>query len=184
VARITVEDCLENEQNRFELILRASKRARQLALTNSEPLVPADNDKPTVIALREIAKGLVNETFFKEQELAKERAEERRLLESAQPQVQEVTTTISAASQHIASGGRPLLDSHSTANFEATNVSAPVFQTSQPPTTTFSLQAQKHAIIANQPTTTLSVMANKAQNKPELDANEDKSDNEEDNSND
>jgi DNA-directed RNA polymerase subunit omega len=62
MARITVEDCLENVENRFELVLVASKRARQLALTNTDPLVPPDNDKPTVIALREIAAGLMTKT--------------------------------------------------------------------------------------------------------------------------
>ena len=59
MARVTVEDCLENVINRYELVLLASKRARQIVLV-SEPLVPPDNDKPTVIALREIAENLVN----------------------------------------------------------------------------------------------------------------------------
>ena len=59
MARVTVEDCLENVINRYELVLLASKRARQIAL-GSEPLVPPDDDKPTVIALREIAENLVN----------------------------------------------------------------------------------------------------------------------------
>ena len=59
MARVTVEDCLENVINRYELVLLASKRARQIAL-GSEPLVPPDDDKPTVIALREIAEDLVN----------------------------------------------------------------------------------------------------------------------------
>ena len=52
-------NCLENVINRYELVLLASKRARQIAL-GSEPLVPPDDDKPTVIALREIAENLVN----------------------------------------------------------------------------------------------------------------------------
>ena len=60
MARLTVEDCLENVDNRYDLVLLASKRARQIAL-GAEPMVPADNDKPTVIALREIAKNLVND---------------------------------------------------------------------------------------------------------------------------
>jgi len=55
MARITVEDCLENVENRFVLVLVASKRARELAITAAEPRVSPDNDKPTVIALREIA---------------------------------------------------------------------------------------------------------------------------------
>ena len=58
MARVTVEDCLENVVNRYELVLLASKRARQIVL-GSDPLVPPDNDKPTVIALREIAENLV-----------------------------------------------------------------------------------------------------------------------------
>ena len=59
MARITVEDCLENVDNRFELVLTATKRARQIA-NGAEPLVEEENDKPTVIALREIASGLIN----------------------------------------------------------------------------------------------------------------------------
>jgi DNA-directed RNA polymerase subunit omega len=59
MARITVEDCLENIDNRFELVLTATKRARQIG-HGSEPLVEEENDKPTVIALREIADGLID----------------------------------------------------------------------------------------------------------------------------
>ena len=59
MARVTVEDCLENVDNRFELIMVASKRARQLANGESDALVSEDNDKPTVVALREIAEGKV-----------------------------------------------------------------------------------------------------------------------------
>jgi len=58
MARITIEDCLDNVDNRFELVLTATKRARQLA-NGAEPLVDEDNDKPTVIALREIAEKLI-----------------------------------------------------------------------------------------------------------------------------
>ncbi|MDQ4146161.1 MAG: DNA-directed RNA polymerase subunit omega [Pseudomonadota bacterium] len=54
MARITVEDCLENVENRFQLVLMASRRARQLA-RGMKPLVEWENDKPTVVALREIA---------------------------------------------------------------------------------------------------------------------------------
>ncbi|MCB1877852.1 MAG: DNA-directed RNA polymerase subunit omega [Chromatiales bacterium] len=61
MARITVEDCLEKIDNRFELVLAASRRARKLA-NGVEPLVPWENDKPTVVALREIADGLVDVT--------------------------------------------------------------------------------------------------------------------------
>jgi DNA-directed RNA polymerase subunit omega len=59
MARITVEDCLENIDNRFELVLTATKRARQIA-HGADALVDEENDKPTVIALREIAEGLID----------------------------------------------------------------------------------------------------------------------------
>ncbi len=57
MARVTVEDCLENTSSRFTLVLEASKRARSIA-QGTVPLVPEENDKPTVIALREIAENL------------------------------------------------------------------------------------------------------------------------------
>jgi DNA-directed RNA polymerase subunit omega len=60
MARVTVEDCLDKVDNRFNLILLASKRARQI-MHGVTPLVPAGNDKPTVVALREIAAGVVNQ---------------------------------------------------------------------------------------------------------------------------
>ena len=60
MARITVEDCLDNVDNRFELVMVSSKRARQLQIEGKDPMVSVDNDKPTVIALREIADGLVD----------------------------------------------------------------------------------------------------------------------------
>lgn len=59
MARVTIEDCLHHVKNRFELVLLASKRARQLAYGKESPL-PWENDKPTVLALREIAEGLVD----------------------------------------------------------------------------------------------------------------------------
>jgi DNA-directed RNA polymerase subunit omega len=58
MARITVDDCLKRIPNRFELALAATYRARQLA-TGATPLVEANRDKPTVIALREISQGKV-----------------------------------------------------------------------------------------------------------------------------
>ncbi|WP_273149369.1 DNA-directed RNA polymerase subunit omega [Methylophaga thiooxydans] len=58
MARTTVEDCLENVENRFQLVLVASKRAREIAM-GADAMVEIDNDKPTVLALREIAAGLV-----------------------------------------------------------------------------------------------------------------------------
>ena len=61
MARITVEDCLEKIPSRFDLILMASKRARQLSTTSRDPLVEWDNDKPTLVALREIEEGLIDQ---------------------------------------------------------------------------------------------------------------------------
>ncbi len=68
MARVTIEDCLDNVDNRFELILVASKRARQLAKGSAEPTVAVDNDKPTVLALREIAAGNVTRDILDEPE--------------------------------------------------------------------------------------------------------------------
>lgn len=61
MARITVEDCLEFVENRFELVLLSSQRARQLELGAAQPMVPVENDKPTVLSLREIATGGINQ---------------------------------------------------------------------------------------------------------------------------
>ncbi len=68
MARITVEDCLGSVDNRFELVLVASKRARKLA-NGAEPFVEIENDKPTVVALREIAMGFVGPEILAEQEV-------------------------------------------------------------------------------------------------------------------
>ena len=57
MARITVDDCLKNMNNRFELVIKAAKRARKLAIGNATALVEWENDKSTVVALREIAAG-------------------------------------------------------------------------------------------------------------------------------
>jgi DNA-directed RNA polymerase subunit omega len=73
MARVTVEDCLENVANRFELVMVASKRARQLATGGKDPLVEEESDKPTVIALREIADGVVSpDILTREDELEAE----------------------------------------------------------------------------------------------------------------
>ena len=65
MARVTVEDCLENVENRFQLVLVAAKRARQLT-TGAEPCVGRENDKATVMALREIAGGFVTNAILDE----------------------------------------------------------------------------------------------------------------------
>jgi len=71
MARITVEDCIDHLDNRFDLVLMAAKRARQLA-NGVEPLLPWENDKPTVMALREIADGLVTTDILQEPEESEE----------------------------------------------------------------------------------------------------------------
>jgi DNA-directed RNA polymerase subunit omega len=65
MARITVEDCLENIDNIFEMVLVAAKRARRIA-HGAEAMVELENDKPTVLALREIADGLVTPAILEE----------------------------------------------------------------------------------------------------------------------
>lgn len=68
MARVTVEDCLDSVDNRFGLVMLASKRARQIATGGKDPLVQEESDKPTVIALREIAEGLVTEDMLNREE--------------------------------------------------------------------------------------------------------------------
>ena len=67
MARVTVEDCMTKMDNLFQLVLVSSKRARQLA-EGAEPHVAADGDKPTVIALREIAEGFITKDILDEKE--------------------------------------------------------------------------------------------------------------------
>ena len=67
MARITVEDCLQNVDNLFQLVLLASQRARRLA-NGAEPTVAWENDKPTVVALREIAEGSITAEMLREPE--------------------------------------------------------------------------------------------------------------------
>ena len=83
MARITVEDCLDHVDNRFELVLLASKRARQL-VGGKEAMLPWENDKPTVMALREISEGKVTVDILKKmaaQEKAVAEAEAREIEE-------------------------------------------------------------------------------------------------------
>ena len=73
MARVTVEDCLQNVDNLFQLVLLASQRARRLA-NGAEATVPVENDKPTVLALREIAAGTVTPEMLQEPEPRQEPA--------------------------------------------------------------------------------------------------------------
>lgn len=88
MARITVEDCLENVENRFELVMVASKRARQIQTGGRDPLVPIENDKPTVLALREIAQNLVNPSI---------------LIDTAQEEAEDSVSALEAAKEAAAS---------------------------------------------------------------------------------
>jgi len=82
MARVTVEDCLDNVDNRFELVLLATKRARQLA-NGQDALVDWENDKPTVVALREIAAGLVTPGTVARQEASQAIQEDESGIEQA-----------------------------------------------------------------------------------------------------
>jgi DNA-directed RNA polymerase subunit omega len=82
MARITVEDCLKVVPNRFELVLMASKRARQVA-RGADSLVDLDDDKPTVVALREIAANKITEQLIADVEKRERERAEREALEMA-----------------------------------------------------------------------------------------------------
>lgn len=69
MARVTVEDCLDNVDNLFQLVLVAAKRTRQI-YSGSDPLLPTDDDKPTVISLREIAAGMIGREILDEKQPA------------------------------------------------------------------------------------------------------------------
>ncbi|MGE0080448.1 MAG: DNA-directed RNA polymerase subunit omega [Thiohalomonadaceae bacterium] len=81
MARITVEDCLKNVDNRFQLVLVATKRARQIE-GGRDPMVPWENDKPTVVALREVAQGLVTRDILLEPVTPVEEVQEEEVIET------------------------------------------------------------------------------------------------------
>ncbi|MBI4356287.1 MAG: DNA-directed RNA polymerase subunit omega [Gammaproteobacteria bacterium] len=68
MARVTIEDCLQKVGNRFDLVLLATKRAKQLAMGNQNTILGWENDKPTVVSLREIAAGVITPNSVKEEE--------------------------------------------------------------------------------------------------------------------
>ncbi len=90
MARVTVEDCLKKVENRFDLVLVAAKRARELSLGSEEPILGWENDKPTVVALREIAAGLIDEKTVNEAEESEE---------SFEDMVQEASQNLNEASR-------------------------------------------------------------------------------------
>ena len=71
MARVTIDDCLKKIPNRFQMTLAAAHRARQIA-NGATPLVDPEKDKPTVVALREIAAGLVDAEFVAQEDLVEE----------------------------------------------------------------------------------------------------------------
>ncbi len=111
MARITVEDCLDKIDNRFDMTLIAAERARQIAM-GADPLVPLDNDKPTVIALREISEGLMSREILDQinaaasaiEEEASEESEEELSAESADEESPAAETETTAAAEPTTEG--------------------------------------------------------------------------------
>lgn len=98
MARVTVEDCLSRVDNRFQLVLVATKRARQLSL-GAEAFVEEENDKPTVIALREIAEGLVTKDILDEkieEEILEFMEEEAETESDSSPELDALTAALQA----------------------------------------------------------------------------------------
>ncbi|MCV2886188.1 DNA-directed RNA polymerase subunit omega [Aestuariibacter sp. AA17] len=77
MARVTVEDAVDKVGNRFDLVLVAARRARQIATEGKEPMVPTANDKPTVIALREIEEGHVTSDTIEQEDLRDQQQQEQ-----------------------------------------------------------------------------------------------------------
>ncbi|WP_313162866.1 DNA-directed RNA polymerase subunit omega [Kosakonia cowanii] len=76
MARVTVQDAVEKVGNRFDLVLVAARRARQMQSGGKDPLVPEENDKTTVIALREIEEGLINNQILDVRERQEQQEQE------------------------------------------------------------------------------------------------------------
>ena len=76
MARVTVQDVVEKIGNRFDLVLVAARRARQMQVGGKDPLVPEENDKTTVIALREIEEGLINNQILDVRERQEQQEQE------------------------------------------------------------------------------------------------------------
>ncbi len=91
MARVTVEDCLENVDNRFQLVLIATKRARQL-VNGKEASLPWENDKPTVMALREIAEKIIDKSILDEKPVSDEDADAA--VDQASAELQQVIESV------------------------------------------------------------------------------------------
>ena len=91
MARVTVEDCLDKVDNRFQLVLVATKRARRLS-NGVQPLVEWENDKPTIVALREIAEGLIGPSILDEPVHPVFEEEEEEVVEGAEAATAEAAT--------------------------------------------------------------------------------------------
>ncbi|WP_413113183.1 DNA-directed RNA polymerase subunit omega [Thaumasiovibrio sp. DFM-14] len=76
MARVTVQDAVEKIGNRFDLVLVAARRARQMQTGGKDPLVPEENDKTTVISLREIEEGLINKDVLDARERQEQQEQE------------------------------------------------------------------------------------------------------------
>ncbi len=128
MARITVEDCLSKVDNRFELILLATKRARQLA-HGKEATVPWDNDKPTVVALREIAAGTIDASILDEVSAREHAGEsivsEEELEEELQKELQKVEAVAAEMPQEAPQEDIPAEAGQPPAGEEESGESAP-----------------------------------------------------------
>ena len=82
MARVTVQDAVEKIGNRFDLVLVAARRARQMQVGGKDPLVPEENDKTTVIALREIEEGLINNKILDVRERQEQQEQEAAKLQA------------------------------------------------------------------------------------------------------
>ena len=101
MARVTVEDCLENVDNRFELIMVSTKRARQLATGGKEAHIDWEDDKCTVVALREIAEGYINASILDDNDEINQQFVE---IPADQEVLDEVTHTVDETSEEVVQG--------------------------------------------------------------------------------
>jgi DNA-directed RNA polymerase subunit omega len=98
MARVTVEDCLDHVDNRFELVLLASKRARQL-VSGKEPTLEWENDKPTVLALREISAGKITVKILEDMATEEKRAREAAAAEAEAEAMAGLETDVEAGAE-------------------------------------------------------------------------------------